>query len=160
MQEIIHLLLKIAVIITVLILLFTFLLGIYRNCDASMYPAVKEGDLVVFCRLDRSYTAGDCVVVEYEGKKQIRRVIAVAGDTVDITEDGLVINREPQLEIAIYEDTNRYEEGIAFPVMVDEGEVFILGDSRENVADSRIYGCVAAKDTLGKVITIIRRRGI
>jgi len=159
-QDIQHLLLKIMVIIVVLVLVFTFLFGVYRNRDASMHPAVKEGDLAFFYRLDKSYTAGDCVVVEYEGKKQIRRVAAVAGDTVDITEDGLVINGEPQLEIFIYEETNRYAEGIEFPVMVGEGEIFVLGDSRKNATDSRIYGCVSVKETLGKVITVIRRREI
>lgn len=160
LQDILYLLLKIAAIMVVLMLLFTFLFGIYRNHDVSMHPAVKEGDMAVFYRLDKSYTAGDCVVVEYEGEKQIRRVAAVAGDTVDITEDGLVINGEPQLEIAIYEETNRYTEGIEFPVVVGEGELFTLGDSRRNATDSRIYGNVLVKDTLGKVITLIRRREI
>lgn len=160
LQDILHLLLKITAIIVVLILLFTFLFGIDRNNDASMHPAVKEGDLVVFYRLDKSYTAGDCVVMEYEGKKQIRRVAAVVGDTVDITEDGLIINGEPQLEMFIYEETNRYAEGVAFPIVVGEGEIFVLGDSRKDAADSRIYGCTFIKDTLGKVIMVIRRRGI
>lgn len=160
LQDILYLLLKIAAIILVVMLLFTFLFGIHRNRDASMQPAVKGGDLAVFYRLDKSYTAGDCVVVEYEGKKQIRRVAAVAGDMVDITEDGLVINGELQLEMTIYEETNRYTEGIEFPVVVGEGELFVLGDSRRNATDSRVYGCVLVKDTLGKVITIIRRRAI
>jgi len=160
LQDILYLLLKITAIIGVLMLIFTFMFGIYRNRDASMQPAVKEGDLTVFYRLDKSYNAGDCVVVEYEGKKQIRRITAVAGDTVDLSEDGLVINGEPQLEIGIYEDTNRYAAGIGFPVVVGEGEIFVLGDSRKDATDSRIYGCVSVNDTLGKVITIIRRREI
>lgn len=160
LQDILHLLLKIAAIIVALVLLFTFLFGIFINYDASMHPAVKEGDLAVFYRLDKTYTAGDCIVVEYEGKRQIRRVIAVAGDRIDITEDGLVINGEPQMEVAIYEETNAYTEGIVFPVVVGEGEIFVLGDSRSNATDSRIYGNVLIKDTLGKVITTIRRRQI
>lgn len=159
-QDILYLLLKIVVTTAVLMFVFTFLFGICRNSDVSMYPAVKEGDLVIFYRLDKSYTAGDCVVVEYKGNEQIRRIAAVAGDTVDITEDGLVINGTPQMEMAIYEETNRYAEGIGFPVVVSEGEIFVFGDSRKNAADSRIYGCVSVKDTLGKVITIIRRREI
>lgn len=158
--DILHLLLKIVVIVVMLMLLFTYLFGIHRNRDISMQPTIKGGDLTVFYRLDKSYIAGDCVLVEYEGKKQVRRVTAVAGDTVNITEDGLVINGEPQLEMAIYEETNRYTEGIEFPVVVGEGEIFVLGDSRKNATDSRVYGCVLVKDTLGKVITLIRRRAI
>lgn len=160
LQDMLNLLLKIAAIMVMVILYFTFLFGVHRNRDPSMHPAVKEGDLAIFQRLDKTYIIGSCVVVEYEGKKQIRRVAAVAGDTVDITEDGLVINGELQSEQSIYEETNHYAEGIELPVMVGEGEIFVLGDSRANATDSRIYGCVLAKDTLGKVITIIRRREI
>lgn len=159
-QDIMNLLLKITAIIALLILLFSFLFGIHKNRDESMYPTIKGRDLSVFYRMDKSYVAGDCVIVKYEGKKQIRRVIAVAGDTVDITEDGLIINGELQLEMTIYEETNRYVKGIDFPVSVNEGEVFVLGDSRGNATDSRIYGCVPVKSTLGKIITIIRQREI
>lgn len=53
-----------------------------------MYPNIKDGDLVVYYRLDKNYTARDLTVLDYQGSRQVRRVIAVAGDTVDITEDG------------------------------------------------------------------------
>lgn len=36
--------------------------------------------------------------MNYQGKEQVRRVIATAGDVVDITEDGLTINGAPQQE--------------------------------------------------------------
>jgi type IV secretory pathway protease TraF len=38
--------------------------------------------------------------------------------------------------------------------------VFVLGDAREGAADSRIYGPVNTEDTLGTVITVIRRRSL
>jgi len=159
-KEILYLMLKITVIMVVLMLIFTFLFGIHRINDDVMWPAIKEGDLIVFYRLDKSYAAGDTAVVKYESEKQVRRIVATAGDTVDITEDGLVINGAPQFETIIFEETDRFVEGIDFPVKVGEGEIFVLGDSRKDATDSRIYGCVAVKDTLGKVVTVIRRRGI
>lgn len=160
LQEILLLLLKIGAILLVLVLLFTFLFGIFRNADDSMAPGFREGDLVIFYRLDKAYVASDTLVVEVEGKKQVRRVVAVAGDTVDITEEGLLINGSLQEERRIYEDTKRFTEGINFPITLKEGEVFLLGDSREHATDSRIYGSVPVKDTLGKVMTLIRRRDI
>lgn len=154
------LLLKILLIAGIFVLIFTFVFGLYRNEDISMAPAVKDGDLVVFYRLDKEYVSSDAIVLEWQGRKQVRRVVAVAGDTVDVTEDGLMINGALQQERDIYEQTHRYTEGIDFPVTVGEGEIFVLGDGRENSTDSRIYGPVKIRDTLGKLMSLIRRRGI
>lgn len=160
LMEILFLLGKIAAVLIVMLLGFTFMFGLCRNMDASMTPAVKDGDLVIFYRLDKNYVADDTLVLEFEGKKQVRRVIATAGDIVDITEEGLFINGALQQETKIYVPTQRYEGGAEFPLTVREGQVFVLGDSRVNATDSRIYGAVDMKDTLGKVIAILRRRAI
>ena len=81
-------------------------------------------------------------------------------DTVDMTEEGMSINGYLQQEIGIYEETLPYTEGIRYPVTVGKGEVFVLGDRREQAVDSRIYGTVQTKDTCGCVMTVIRQRGI
>lgn len=52
-QDIIQLLLKIVIIIFAIILIFTFLYGIARINDVSMKPAIKDGDLVMYYRLDK-----------------------------------------------------------------------------------------------------------
>ena len=160
LKDVLSLLLKIAVILAVVLLVFTFMFGLHRGADASMAPAVKDGDLVLFYRLDKTYAAGAVLLLTFEGQKQVRRVVATAGDTVDITEDGLFINGALQQEPAIYQQTQRYATGATFPLAVGEGQVFVLGDARENATDSRVYGAVDVKDTLGKVITILRRRDI
>lgn len=157
-MEIMFLFAKIVVIIVVFLLVFTFIFGLYRNTDASMSPAFKDGDLVMFYRLDKNYLAQDTLVVEFEGERQVRRVIAVSGDTVDITEDGLLVNGAIQQEKEIYTITQRYERGVEFPLTVGMGEVFVLGDSRADATDSRIYGSVKIKDTLGKIMLILRWR--
>lgn len=159
-QDIQLLLLKIGILAALAAFLFLFVFGIARCTDASMFPAVKDGDLAVYYRTDKDYRQGDVVVLEVDGKTQIRRVAAVAGDTVDVREDGLFINGALQQENNIYEETQRYQEGIDFPVTLEEGEIFVLGDAREHSTDSRIYGPVKAEDTKGTVITLIRRRGI
>ena len=158
--ELLMLLIKIAVIAAAFIAIFTFVFGIYRNHDLSMSPAVKDGDLVIYYRYDKNYTASDTLVLEYEGEKQTRRVVAIAGDTVDFDSGVLIVNGAPQLEMNIYEPTYRYETAIEFPLTVGENEVFVLGDGRENATDSRVYGAVNASDTLGKVMAVIRTRGV
>lgn len=157
-RDILALLGKIAALGILFVLLFTVLFGLLRNQDAGMYPGVKDGDLVVFYRLDKKYHAQDLLILDYQGQRQVRRVVAVAGDTVDITEEGLLVNGSPQQEKAIYESTKRYDSGLELPLTLKEGEVFVLGDAREHATDSRIYGVVDTKKTLGKVMMIIRRR--
>ena len=160
-KEILFLLIKVALIILCFVLLFTFIYGALRYPDQSMSPAVKDGDLVLFYRHSRNaYLPQDVIVLKADDRRQIRRVIALAGDLVDITPEGLMINGSLQQEPEIYRRTDRYMEGISFPLIVPDGHVFVLADNRVGTEDSRIYGCVSTKDTLGKVMTVIRRRGI
>jgi signal peptidase I len=161
LKDLLFLFLKIAMIGFVIVLLFTFLFGVIRYTDSSMNPAIKDGDVVFFYRskVDK-YKPREVVILDFNGKRQVRRVIATAGDTVDITEDGLLINGALQQEQSIYQKTERYQEGVEFPLTVPEGHIFVLGDARKEATDSRIYGCVKISDTYGKVMAIIRRRGI
>jgi len=155
------LLLQVGSIIIILLILLTFLFGLVQYDEPSMAPSIKDGDLVLFYRYTNAgYLPSDVIVLMHDGQKQIRRVIATAGDTVDITEEGLVINGALQQELEIFQKTKRYQDGVSFPLTVPEGHVFVLGDSREGSTDSRIYGCVNINDTLGKVMTVVLRRSI
>lgn len=160
MREVWLLLIKIVAIALAVVLIFTFMFGIYRSAEPSMVPAIKDGDLVIYYRLDKMYSSSDVLVTEYEGEKFALRVIATEGDKVDIREEGLYINGSLQLERSIYETTHRYIEGVDFPLTVGKGQVFVLGDSRENSTDSRIFGPVDIASTHGKVMTVIRIRSI
>lgn len=160
-HDLLFLLVKITAISLVIIFMFTFLFGLVRYQDPSMAPAIKDGDLVIYYRYTKSgYQPQDAIALKYEGETQVRRVAATAGDSVDITESGLLINGALQQEPGIFQATERYQDGTSFPLTVPEGQVFVLGDSRINASDSRIYGCVSIEDTLGKVMTVIRRRNI
>ena len=161
LKDLLFLLVKIVSIVFITVLLFTVLFGIVRYRDPSMAPAIKDGDLVIFHRYTKSgYMPRDVILLKHDGQLQVRRVIATAGDTVDITESGLKINGALQQELEIYRKTERYQDGVEFPLTVPEGQIFVLGDARTDVTDSRIYGCVEIEDTYGKVMTIIRRRNM
>lgn len=160
LRDIMFLLAKVAAIVLAFTLVFTLMYGLHRNMEPGMKPAILDGDLLIFYRLDKTYVASDVVMLDYEGQRQARRVVAMAGDVVDINEDGFFVNGSLQQEPGIYEATRRYEGGVAFPLTVGEGQVFVLADARENGTDSRVYGPVEIQDTLGKVITVLRRRNI
>lgn len=158
LEDLMYLLAKAAILGVAVFTTFTFIFGIARVRDMAMKPAIMEGDLVFYMRTQKKYAAGELVVLDINGVTQVRRVAAVAGDTVDITEDGLLINGYRQQESNIYTSTMAYQEGISFPIKLNEGEIFVLGDKRDGAEDSRIYGQVKASATLGKVMSIVRRR--
>jgi len=160
LRELVLLAVKSIVISISFVLIFTFIYGFHRNTDPDMAPMVKDGDLVLFYRLNKDYAIGDLLLLDFQGLRQVRRVVAKAGDTVDITEHGLIINGGLQHEPEIFQQTWQYVNDVSFPITVEEGQVFVLGDARENAIDSRVYGAINTKDTLGTVITIIRRRGL
>jgi signal peptidase I len=160
LRELLSLLGKIAAIALAAALAFTFVYGLHRASGGDMAPAIKDGDLVLFYRLDRDYAAGDLLLLSYQGARQVARVIATQGDTVDVTERGLMINGSYQQEPGIYEETPRYEQGAELPITLGESQVFVLGDSRGGATDSRVYGAVDTDDTLGTVIAVMRRRNL
>lgn len=160
MAEVWLLVMKVVLIGIFITIVFTFFFGIHRETDNMMSPEIKEGDLVIYYRLDRNYTAGDVVMVENDGKAAPKRVVATSGDTVDITDEGLTINGYVQQEKNIFSKTLPYRNGATLPVKLSQGQVFVLGDNRQFSEDSRNYGPVQIDATKGQVIMIFRRRGI
>lgn len=154
-----YLLIKIGAFGFCALLAMTFLFGAVRINSVSMQPAIQNGDLVFFYRLDKTFSTQDLAVIEYEGDLCVLRVIAVEGDVVDIGENGLSVNGALQYESYIYgSETTQFVGGISFPITLNKGELFLLADLREGATDSRMFGAVNSSDTLGKVMTIIRRR--
>ncbi|MBQ0037237.1 MAG: signal peptidase I [Clostridiales bacterium] len=125
----------------------------------EMFPAVKDGDLVIAYRLQKDYYQNDPVVYSHEGEKRIGRVVAGEGDVVQITESGALIVNGTTQSGEIYFATYPREDG-GTELRVPENSFYILGDYRTNSTDSRDFGAVSADDLIGKVITVMRRRGI
>lgn len=155
-SEIFSLFLKIFLIIVGFALLFTFVFGIVRVKDSSMTQAIKSRDIVVYYRLNRNYVAQDVVAVEYEGELQLRRIVAMSGDTVNISADGLEVNGSPQYEPSISGKTLPYVKGAKFPITLQANQVFVLADNRDGSSDSRVYGAVNISDIKGKVMSLFR----
>lgn len=158
-EDLLFLLAKILIVAVICAVLFLFVFGIHRCSDNSMNPALKYGDLAFYYRLQQDYRSSDVVIVEKDKQQQVRRIVAKAGDVVDITEDGLRVNGYLQQEANIYTDTLPYVEGISFPLTLGQDEYFVLGDNRTNSTDSRIYGAVKKDEIKGVLITLLRRQG-
>lgn len=140
-------------------LLVTFVVqraDVYGN---SMEPVLTEGDVVLvdklaprLGRLDRF----DMVVFRYryrENRYYIKRIIALPGETVQISNGKILINGEVLEEpygIERIEKAKRAEG----PVVLGEDEYFVLGDNRNHSSDSRDsdIGNLARDEIIGRVM--------
>lgn len=67
----------------------------------------------------------------------VKRIIGMPGDTVDIKDGEVIVNGEV-LEEAYYDGiTTVMDSSVSYPVTVEEGTVFVMGDNRPNSKDSR-----------------------
>lgn len=149
---------KIAVTALVVFLLLTFVVGLYVNHSNSAYPMLKDGDLCLTYRL-ATLVKGDEIAYEKNGTILFGRIVGTSGDVVDINEDSITVNGYGVYEDAVYPTTAEGAK-IAFPYTVPEDSVFVLNDYRSDPTDSRVYGAIPLSETKGKVILVLRRRGI
>ena len=150
-------------ILATVLLIFTFFIRMSRVEGGSMNPTLVNHDrMLLLSNIWYSEPQrGDIVVarvLEFSAEPIVKRVIAVAGDTVDIDFNrGIVyVNGyaldEPYIKELTYTDFDG--EGVTFPLVVERGHVFLLGDNRNDSYDSRYSGIgqVDARCILGKAI--------
>ena len=164
-----RLVLKLLVFLGALWLLFFVFIGFMHMPGNDMYPRLDNSDLIMFYRLDKTPKAQDIIVLKKEdpdtAKEQVYvcRVVAVAGDTVEISSDNhLLVNGNIMIETNIFEDTPIAEgEGFpTYPLTLGEGECFVLADARKTGIDSRYFGPVEKDEIVGTVITTLRRNNL
>ena len=151
---------KIAVSAAAMLVIFTFVFGIAFAPTNDMFPAIHEGDLIIYFRTG---TLVNTDVVIYEspgGDLQIGRIEGTQSETVGHTGGGLLTvngNIQPvQKRTGLYDETYAGEADLNGEI--GQGEYLILGDRRETALDSRSFGLISRKAIKGKVLTIIRRR--
>lgn len=141
------------------VVLFTQVLTVTIASGQGMFPSIKDGDLVVALRINRGYEQNDVVVYRQDGVRKIGRVAGKAYDLVYMDDSGsLLVNGVSETGEILY--PTYAKEGITYPLQLAEDEIFVLGDYRTKSEDSRDYGAIPADDVEGKVITVIRRRGL
>ena len=147
----------------VVVLVFTFLVRLMGVSGPSMIPTLQDGDrlLVVNSLLCGDYQVGDIVIARketFDSKPIVKRVIATAGQTVDIDFNlGQVYVDGELLDEDYINDYTYREEGTVFPLTVPEGEVFLMGDNRNHSNDSRdsSLGTVDTRLLIGKAVFLV-----
>ncbi|MBE6877483.1 MAG: signal peptidase I [Ruminococcus sp.] len=150
--------LNVLIIFTAVWLLSEFVFGFLSVPNDDMSPNLKAGDLLLSYRLQKKIRAQDIVIIRKNDTTYIGRVIAVPGDTVEISDsEKLIINGNIMIENNIYSATPRFDGFVSYPLTLSESEYFILADARNGSEDSRYYGAVHQKEIQGKIITVLRR---
>ena len=150
--------------VSVILLVFLLLFRIIVVTGDSMYSTLWDGDYLLLMSnlLYPDPEAGDIVVVSKQsyddGAPIVKRVIATEGQIVDIDfENGIVyVDGLPIEEEYINTPTNR-QEGMSFPLIVEKGCYFVMGDNRNNSRDSRSpdIGQIDKREILGKAIFLM-----
>lgn len=130
--------------------------------SGSMYPTLEVGDRLVGEFFLHDYEIGDIVTFtnpEDSKSTLVKRIVAVEGETVDLVNGELYVNGEPRvIEEAVgrtepfSEHASNLTENVTFPLTVPEGCVFVMGDNRENSADSRFFGCINTSRITSEII--------
>lgn len=140
-------------------LVLTQVFFVMQASGNDMFPAVKDGDLIIAYRLQQDYVKSDVVVYTVNGETRVGRIAARETDVVTLDDSGtLLVNGTTQTGEILY--PTYAGSGLSYPYTVPNGCVFILGDYRTQAKDSREFGPVPMEDVIGKVITILRRRGL
>lgn len=134
--------------------------------DISLFPTGEPG-------------RGDIVIIDSAaaGKRLVKRIIGLPGDTVYMRNNVLMVNDE----IADYEVLAENREGITIiehlydnsyqallspargnrstrsygPAQVPDGHFFVLGDNRDNSADSRLYSFIPRDQIVGRSSSVV-----
>lgn len=176
-------------------LIFVVLMLMFRSAVAdwndvptgSMKPTIVEGDRILINKLAYDVrlpftqtqlfhlddpSTGDIIIFESEaaGKRLVKRVIGVPGDTISLENNQLIVNNltVPYRFEGVSAGKMHLQEQLASgshaiqisrspsrmatmpEVVVPTGHYLVLGDNRDNSADSRVIGFVPRDEIIGR----------
>ncbi len=171
-----------ALIFALIIALFAraFIIQAYRIPSSSMEDTLLVGDHILATKFNYGLTVplttkkfwgaervperGDIIIFSYPENTRIdfvKRAIGLPGDVIEIKNKRVYVNGEEYINghekhtdpgiIAF--GPNKVRDNLA-PIVVGEGQVFALGDNRDNSRDSRFWGFVPIENIKGKALVI------
>jgi len=132
----------------------TYVVEAYEIKGRSMVPTFDDGQRVVVLKLFSDIQRGDIVIFSSQddpGKDLIKRVIALPGERIQIRKGIVRINGKVLKEGYLEDkDYGLYDAEIDEEVRL--GQIYVLGDNRDDSHDSRRFGSVSGESLKGKVV--------
>ncbi len=146
----------IAVALVLALLVRAFVLESFLVIGYSMEPTLHNGERLFVNKLVyriREPQRGDIVVFRYPfnpSRDFIKRVVAVAGETVEIREGRVFVDGRFLMEPYV-----QSQDFATHPaVLVPPGHVYVLGDNRRNSEDSRVFGPFPTRYVKGRAFLL------
>lgn len=145
-------------LMAVAIFIRTFIFEPVQCIGISMYPTLVGGEGMFTEKLTYTVSApqrDDIIICRYpyHTEKCVKRVIAVPGDRISISDGAIYLNGEKLDESAYW---SGYIENSEMPeVTVPERSLFVVGDNRNNSGDSRHVGFIPYWQVKGKVRAVM-----
>ena len=142
------------------LLLFTsaacLLTGIYpvKVEGDTMAPALNDGDKILIEREPEKLERGDIVVFLYPHdpvKSYIKRIVGLPNETVEVREGKVFVNGQHLPEPYVDPEMDKDRRNVAV-LRLDADSYYVVGDNRDNSADSRIWGPLHRKFIYGKYL--------
>ena len=132
----------------------TYVVEAYEIKGRSMVPTFDDGQRVVVLKLFSDIQRGDIVIFSSQddpGKDLIKRVIALPGERIQIRK-GIVRINGKVLKEGYLEDKDYGLYDAEIDEEVGLGQIYVLGDNRDDSHDSRRFGSVSEESLKGKVV--------
>ena len=144
------------VVAAVAVIIAVFIMPVLQISGTSMTDTLDDGDIVLAIST-KKFETGDVIAFYYNNNILIKRVIAKAGDWVDIDQNGEVYVNGQHLDEPYVTDKAFGDCNIKLPYQVPESRIFVMGDNRDVSVDSRntSVGCVAEEQIVGKIVFCI-----
>lgn len=138
-------------------LAYNFHLPLVSTAEVVRWSTPVRGDIIVF-NAPPEASSWETLY--------IKRVAAIAGDTIEVRDQRIILNGQPlsydqgsglnaretlnEVTYPVHLASNYLAD--FGPIVVPVGHVFVMGDNRDNSADSRVWGPLALERVRGKAI--------
>lgn len=141
------------VVAAVAVLIAVLLLPVLRIAGTSMTETLQDRDIVVALN-SSEFDTGDVIAFYYNNSILVKRVIATAGDWVDIDEEGDVYVNGELVEEPYIKEKALGQCDIELPCQVPDNRCFVMGDHRATSIDSRntAVGCINVESVVGRIV--------